>query len=282
MLNFKNLVKIDNENILECFNHSFSDYSIPLKLTLDQLETKLRTENINKEISVGAFKENKLVGFVLHGARLENNCRVTYNAGTGVRPSERGQKLTRKMYEFIIPVLKKEKIKKVVLEVISNNIPAIKSYQSIGFKTVRYLSCFKGTLIHKKINTEIKIETDNTVDIDILSKMGEIKPSWQNANKTIQNLGSDVQYIIAYYQEEICGYCIVNVKSNRILQIVVKQDLRGKHIGSTMLNYIRETISSTVSIINVDSMALATIEFFKNRNFSLSLTQKEMNLMLDP
>ena len=91
MINFDNLSEINNKDILDCFNLSFSDYSIPFKLNLEQLENKLRNENINKDISVGAFNKNKLVGFVLHGDRIKDRNRIAYNAGTGVIPTQRGQ-----------------------------------------------------------------------------------------------------------------------------------------------------------------------------------------------
>ena len=125
MIGFQNLREIENEEILDCFNLSFSDYSIPFKLSLKQLETKLRTENINKDISIGTFIRNKLIGFVLHGDRIEGVNRIAYNAGTGVIPIERGQKLTRRMYDYIMPTLSKNKFSEVALEVISDNIPAV-------------------------------------------------------------------------------------------------------------------------------------------------------------
>lgn len=141
MVEIKTLSKISSPELLDCFNLAFSDYLIPMKLTLEQLETKLKTENINREVSVGAFKEKKLVGFVLHGDRNFGKIRRAYNGGTGVIPAERGHGLTKRMYDFILPILESNAFEEVVLEVISNNIPAIKSYQKIGFKPIRNLSC---------------------------------------------------------------------------------------------------------------------------------------------
>jgi len=280
MINIQNLSKVNNDEILECFNHSFSDYSIPFRLDLNQLEHKLNAESINKEISIGAFKENRLVGFVLHGERGNGESRIAYNAGTGVRPIERGQKLTRKMYDYIIPILQAKNFESVDLEVISNNFPAIKSYETIGFKHIRDLNCYKAELNSEKINNMVSVKEANQINLSELSNFGEIKPSWQNANKTIFNLGKQTKNILAYYQNEICGYCVLNSNNNRILQIAVKKQMRKKGVGSSILNYINHNISSSISIINVDSRYDETLNFFERNNFAMTLRQKEMKVKI--
>jgi len=278
MMNFQNLRKIENEEILDCFNLSFSDYSIPFKLSLKQFEAKLRTENINKDISIGTFNEKKLVGFVLHGDRNKGENRVAYNAGTGVIPTERGQNITRRMYDYIIPTLKANKFSEVVLEVISDNLPAIKSYEAIGFNLTRGLSCFKGEPFIKRKNNEIKIKQLTKVNFDELSKIGEINPTWQNCKETISNLGDNALYFLAFMGEKLCGYCILNTSNNRILQIAVKKQMRNKLIGSTILQFVKSKVSAPISIINIDSRFEETLKFFESRNLQKTLTQNEMKL----
>ncbi len=152
MIKFKTLSEISLHELAACFNLAFSDYLIPLALSLNQLETKLYSESINKAISIGAFRDGELVGFILHGDRKFGNKRIAYNAGTGVIPAARGQGLTKRMYNFIKPKLTSHSFEEVVLEVISTNIPAIKTYEKVGFEPIRNLSCFKGDLLVTKIN----------------------------------------------------------------------------------------------------------------------------------
>ena len=59
------LEKVNLHEILTVFNESFSDYFVPIKISLEQLQTKITSENIQMEISVGAFINNKLVGFIM-------------------------------------------------------------------------------------------------------------------------------------------------------------------------------------------------------------------------
>lgn len=280
MVTFNKLSSTSNREILDCFNHAFSDYSIPFKLNIQQLETKLSAENIDKEISVGAFREGKLVGFVLHGNRILKGMNIAYNGGTGVVPGERGKALTKKMYGYIFPTLVSQGFEKVILEVISNNFPAIKSYESIGFVPTRNLDCFKGELVSKGVNKKIKIEENTKLDLGLLSNFGEVKPSWQNSNESILNLEEATCQLIAYSGSEQVGYCIVNSSNNRIIQIAVHKKFRNKQIGSTLLSYIEKNMSKVSSIINVDSRSKSTTSFLESNNLKKFLSQIEMELAI--
>ncbi|MGB1041677.1 MAG: GNAT family N-acetyltransferase, partial [Flavobacteriales bacterium] len=127
----KTLKSVSQQEVLSVFNKSFSDYFVSLQLSEKQFFEKLISNNIDFSLSVGAFENNKLVGFILHGV----NAKSVYNSGTGVIPKRRGFGLTIRMYKFILPILKSNQISKVVLEVITENIQAIKSYKKVGFLT---------------------------------------------------------------------------------------------------------------------------------------------------
>lgn len=145
-MNFKRLENVDSKDILNVFNESFADYFVPFKLTEEQLVSKMTSDKINFDLSVGVFENEQLIAFILHGFDTINHQKVVYNGGTGVLPQYRGQGITKKMYDFALPILEKKGIDKIILEVISENISAIKSYVKVGFKITRELACFKGIL----------------------------------------------------------------------------------------------------------------------------------------
>ena len=276
MIKLRTLSETSHQDILNCFNLSFSDYSIPYKLSLQQLEMKLSIEDINKEISVGAFKNQELIGFVLHGDRKFKSQRLAYNAGTGVVPEQRGQKLTRRMYDFVKPILRSQRFEEVILEVISNNIPAIKSYEKVGFKSERVLNCYNGELIITKINENVNIEIFDTTKLKISNIVGDIKPTWQNSNETIKNLKSDALVLTAKIDSVLVGYLVINKNNNRIMQIVVKKEMRRRYIGSSLLKYFADKISKETSMINVDNNYTSILKFLRSTNLQKSLAQDEM------
>jgi len=279
-IQIRSLSDTSNEEILDCFNISFSEYFIPFQLTLEQLVTKLDTESVDKSISVGAFKDHKLIGFVLHGSRILNGVYRAYNAGTGVIPEERGKAITRNMYEFIRPVLSKKGFQEVFLEVISTNIPALRSYQKIGFEERRRLSCFKGKPSIPKVVDTVTIKEENVQDVTKLPQFGEMEPTWQNSRETILKLGDSVRYFLAFQGDTLCGYGILNGKNHRILEIAVKKEFRNQQIGTNILHGVHDKISEPISMINVDHKAQDVLRFFEHRNLKKTLEQIEMRLKI--
>lgn len=281
MINIATLEKTSVNKVLSCFNLSFSDYSIPFRLELQQLESKIRAESIDLRYSVGAFREGELIGFILHGVKENDNLRFAYNGGTGVIPSERGQGLTCRMYNYVLPKLKAENFESVILEVICNNKPAIKSYEKVGFKKTRSLNCYSGTLETIATNPDIKVEPMKISGLKSISHIGEVKPTWQNSNEAIMNMGKLVDCLGAYESGKLCGYCVINTTNNRILQMAVAKETRNKKIGSSIIEYVKRNYSNQISMINVDTSSDPINKFLENQGLSISLQQNEMKLELE-
>lgn len=80
---FRSLAYTDIETLLECFNESFKVYYVPLQLTKEQLADKIYAKAIDTKLSYGAFDNDKLVAFILHGIDTINNRSVAYFKITG-------------------------------------------------------------------------------------------------------------------------------------------------------------------------------------------------------
>lgn len=215
-MKISNLKNCSIAEILTAFNLSFSDYIIPLQLTEQQLKDKILAEDIDLEWSFGAFEENKLVGLILHGFR--NN--KLYNAGTGVLPEYRGNKITQKLYDCVLEKAKSENITTIQLEVITENEIAIKTYENIGFEIIRTLNCYKGTLNVEKLESPFKVVTLNPTDYNTLNALSNYELTWQNSVETIKNLHkiNDIKTIGVLNQKEIIGYIIFNTTSKKYIK----------------------------------------------------------------
>jgi len=266
------------ESILAVFNESFSDYSVPLQMTLEQLRTKFIADKVNLDYSVGAFSEGNLVGFVLHGENLIDGDKVLYNGGTGVIPSARGQKLTQKMYQFILPKLKAEGVAYLKLEVISDNTPAIRSYENTGFKIVRKLNCYQGTL-NAKAGT-FTYDTHELKDLNwkYLQTFWDFKPTAQNSITTISKTLDQVKSICAFDKETQIGYVIVNPISRRIQQIAVDKNYRRRGVATGLMARVVEEFGTDFKVINVDAGSVAANAFFKSVGQELFLVQNDMRM----
>lgn len=277
-MEIKSLQGVHIKDIVNVFNESFSDYFVPFKLTEEQLSAKMTADKTNLELSVGVFEDQQLIAFILHGFDLINHQKVVYNGGTGVIPNRRGVGLTKQMYLFSLPVLEKKGIDQVILEVISQNIQAIKSYEKSGFRTTRELACFKGDFSYSKINQEVQVNTLEGYDWKSMEVFWDIQPTWQNSKNVMDELRETNISLGAYIKGQLLGYLIYNPQSKRIQQIAIHQDFRRNGIASTLISHVSKEFGSTFSVINIDKKAKNVISFFNSIGLENYLDQLEMKL----
>ena len=110
-MEIKTLKDVSVAEIAAVFNEAFQDYFIPLAFTEVTMRAKMRSEGIDFAYSIGAFENDKLVGFILHGYDIIDGVKTIYNGGTGVIASHRGKGLTAAMYEYCIPLLLQQGIR---------------------------------------------------------------------------------------------------------------------------------------------------------------------------
>lgn len=277
MIRFNTLENTTSQEILDCFNDAFSAYIIPLQLSKELFEWKLKSENFNPSLSVGAFDGDKLVGFILHCTDSKFAPHIVYNGGTGVIEAYRNQAITRKMYNYIIPKLKQNGIKKVLLEVIEGNHAAHQSYLKAGFETIRTLIAYKGDIEVSGINDAIEIIPSEQPLVSLSAQMSCV-PSWQNASHTLDRVYDTLEVYEAHDNGAIVGYIAYNPLLKRMHQIAVYPNYQRQKIAQTLLNFIANKHGNSQSIINVDSSQLGVNKFLENVGLKKQIQLFEMEM----
>jgi ribosomal protein S18 acetylase RimI-like enzyme len=280
-MEFNTLKGIETKDILHVFNESFSDYFIPFQLTEEQLDSKMLADKVNLNLSVGVFENGNLIAFILHGFDKINSEKIIYNAGTGVIPKKRGSGFTKQMYHFILPVLKEKGINKLFLEVIAENIQAVKSYEKSGYKTERELLCYKGEISISNINNNLEINKLQDYNWNLMQSFWDISPTWQNSNNVVNELRNTNISLGAYIKNQLVGYIIYNPNNKRLQQIAINKNFRQRKIASTLMWKLIEKYGNTFSIINVDKSSKSVNTFLTKIGFEKNLEQLEMKLQFD-
>ncbi|WP_223151798.1 GNAT family N-acetyltransferase [Chitinophaga qingshengii] len=273
---FRDLQGQSTETLAHTFNEAFSDYIVPMHLTPSILEVKMKAENLRREWSMGAFNGNSLGGFVLHGVNHEPDPTVLYNGGTGVIPAYRGQHLIQKMYQHFIPHYQDKGIRKIYLEVISSNLPAIKAYTNSGFHKMRMFHCYKGTVTVHTTTPGISIRETDAPEWAVLSTFMDMEPSWSNAVASIKREYPATGTWEAVLDGQVVGYISIHKESKRIRNIAVHPDFRRRGIGSTLLQHVSGILGGPMSIINIDEKNPEIGAFLEKSGLPHYLSQYEM------
>ena len=275
-MHFNTLEKLSTAEITQLFNEAFADYFIKVELSSDFMQEKIDSEAIQLDKSVGVFVGGKPVAFILHALRNT----VAYNAGTGVIPTFRGKHTTVKMYNYILPILKSNGVSEVRLEVIDENIQAIKSYEKVGFIKERELPCFKGKLLELKRNSSVQISNIESTDLTTLQSFWEWQPTWQQSTATLAKL-ADYQLIGAFLNDELVGYIYANVKLGRVAQFAVKPEFRKQGIGTSLFQYFAQRCTCEIGVFNTDGNHPETGIFLQKLGLKPILSQIKMKLNLN-
>lgn len=103
--------------------------------TIEDEQTKIKSLSQDNNAYLAAWLDNQIVGCIsLTGGNYRKNRHVG-NLEIYVRPEHRRQKTAQQLLQALLKILKQAKIiKKIEVEVWTNNQPAIKFYQKSGFK----------------------------------------------------------------------------------------------------------------------------------------------------
>lgn len=281
MFNYKILDKTGIEILHKAFVDAFSDYQVKIDLPFWKFKQMLQRRGYVPEMSIGAFENERLVGFVLNGFRNWNGKSTVYDLGTGVIGDYRRQGITSNMLLNIKEVLKEKQVEQYLLEVIKSNTSAVQLYKKQGFEAQREFSCFQ--LDKNKYNsiTTCKVEHVDRINLEQLTGFWDFRPSWQNSIDSINAVPEAFIYSIVQFDNTIVGYGIIDKKTGDITQIAVNKNYRGRGIArSIVTDMIKNTELNKISVINVDDQSKSTKDFLLKLGFEYSVGQYEMLLKI--
>ena len=271
----KSLSKENPQTIAPVFTKAFSDYLVKISVTPESLAIKFKQESIDLNWSIGAYDNDKLVGFILHGYR-DLNGGLLYNGGTGVIPSSRGHHLTEKMYQWIIPVAKSKGVRQLSLEVIKQNERALYVYKKLGFTIQKELIIYSGT----KSTTDVSIpfQIKQLDKLPVATDWWNSQPSWPGKSESLQQIEGELFIAGAFTNKELIGYIAV-LKTGRLFQLVVHPQFRKKKIAFALLQFCFSHLQpETFIAINIDSRDTETNNFFTSIGWKEVVRQFEMTL----
>ena len=262
---------------------AFADYQMDASGTTEErLLLRMGKNAVDFDASVGAYDEDRLVGFTMIGIDDWGGERVAYDAGTGIVPEFRKQGLAKAMFDHALPGLRERGITRFVLEVLQENEPAIKAYTKSGFEISRELRSYAGDLaqIREQAPTlDWAIRNASLQEIEPLESEADWTPSFEN-RLSIPHQTEDFVVHYGAFDGDRCVGAIGYIPSLHWVQmLVVAASHRRRGIGTALLHHLAGTLpeeAKRLPIINVDRSDEGMEAFFDSLGFAHLIDQFEM------
>lgn len=256
-LEIRSLANIPFSKVYESFIDSFSDYEVPMQMSIDKLKEMFVTRDVDFNYSVGCFDNDRLVGFIICGYREIGGKRYCYDAGTGIVPDFRRRGIADRLFIYLADILKQNKVDIFLLEVLVNNTPAIELYKKKGFVIQRQLDCFK---IDKSEIVKVSLDNRYAIKYDKSEYRGvndadyqELLPSWQNDRASILNNIDNLEYCSISFNDQIVAFGVIHKQQGDILQLRVLKGWEDKQLELYVIDQLKnKTKSDIVKTVTLD------------------------------
>lgn len=268
-MEIKTLEHTNLNEVHEVFIEAFKDYEIRTSLTYDSFLKMLIRKGYSKEYSVGAFDQERLVGFVLNAKGFWNQESCFYNLGTGVIQSHRGQGLSSKLLKLCKKLMSQYHIHLYLLEVLVSNEQAYHLYLSEGFSVSRTLKCYKGKS-RGTFDSEVIVESLHEEHLNLEIVYG---PSWQNSIDSLLRVKEDYKVFLLKEMSVIKAYAIVNLQTGDFAQVHFCDDTKGFRLIKHIQNVVED---KHLSFVNVDEAYHLLIDLLDEQRLDNFINQYEM------
>ena len=105
------------------------------------------------------------------------------------------------------------------MEVITDNTPAIKSYQKFGYTINRKLKCYRGEIIAEAIKQEAEIREVADFGWKKMKTFWDVQPTWQNSVNVLEEIKEHCKILGAFIGGQLVGYLVFNPEAKRYINL---------------------------------------------------------------
>ncbi len=168
--------------------------------------------------------------------------------------------------------MRQHEVEKSRLEVITKNIPAIKSYQSIGFEICRNYKCFSGD-INIETPEVFELQEVHTKQIDWEQLPNQQFYSWDHQRESI--LQGNYRFFQVLNNNIPESYFIIKPDSGYLAQFDLLHS--NKHGWNRLFSAIKH-LSGNIKINNVDERLTKKLAYLNTIKLENIIDQYEMEL----
>ena len=270
---------------------AFAIYPVPMQPTLEQLTNMLVRRGVDWPSSFAAFYDDQLIGVIMTAIDEWPALHTgAYAILTAVRRGWQGKGVLTALFEWLNLGLDRRQVTQMQLEVLIDNPRARRAYERLGFDTERHLFCFELPRLSRpqRFREQLGFEVfEGDAAVAAQTERGEVwtsfwslLPAWTGSTWTVQRTKSRLVFE-ARWEEEVCGYAILDPKSTELMQIAVAPEHRHKGIATELIRACQQHIRGpALRVLNVDDGADRGVTIACLRRLGATMTAVQLELVL--
>lgn len=282
-----NLSPIARDQLFRAFHEAFADYAVDMSGVTEEVKrVRAVKNNVDWDVSVGAFDGERMVGFTLIAVDRHRGALAAFDAATGIVPTARGRGLAVAMIEHALPALRARGVGRFLLEVIQSNEPAIRAYRKAGFEIERELGCYALDVTDPRGAASDGSLTIEPIDRDTVMTFGEDmdwEPSWENSLGAVSRIPDPLVTLGAFREGACVGAIVYAPLLGWIMTLAVRRPERRRGVGTALVRGLAERLPEmvgSVRLLNVDGADRGMRAFLARLGFRHILDQYEMSRAL--
>ncbi len=275
------LAGVTFDRVADAFLQAFADYG--MKLDRDSLSDMFRRRGARFDLSYAAFDGDRIVSFIINGIGVHNGRLTAYDTGTGTVKEYRGLGLTDRIFAGSLGFLRAAGVESYLLEVLKENVPAVKIYTRLGFETMRGFDCYNacnmdvlGRLAEARGGC-VEIRPIEAGEVGGMAGFMDFCPSWQNSIGSIMRNKEAFLCVGAFKGGVPVGFGVSETAYGDITLLAVDRNHRRQGIGSALLKTLVENNrADRAKVLNVEENQGPAKSFLTASGFEFSCGQYEM------
>lgn len=255
-------------------NLSFSDYALPINLTVEAFAFMMRQRGLDRLASRVAILDGEIAAIWLVSVRGA----AAYLISSGTVPAYRRRGLSRALAGECLSALKRGGATSFQTEVLIDNTQAYDLYLSLGMKTARVLECYSLPVPTGAQGQHEVSEVSWQSVAQTVRSLQDFQPSWQNDTASLNAIADDVRCRAVFDDAGLAGYAAVVPHTGTLAQIAVRQDKRRMGLAGALLGSYRQ--SARLRVINADNASDAFRAFMTSLGAEPTLGQYELKMSL--
>ncbi|MDX8351891.1 GNAT family N-acetyltransferase [Cognatiyoonia sp. IB215182] len=265
---------VSMQDLCTAMASAFSDYAVPINLTLPAFSFMMQQRGLSPEASRIAIVDGEVAAIWLVSVRDG----ASYLISSGTIPEYRGRGLATDLAEASLSHLRQNAVATFQTEVLVENTTAFGLYEKLGMKKHRDLSCYIITGPKPSAATPEINEVPWSEIASATQSLQDWPPSWQNSAHSVAAIADDIRCFCTHDDTTLTGYAALAPGSGNLHQIGVQPDARRQGIGTALINHALTVSDGPLRLINADAADTGFAAFV--RSFPHEQTQGQFELLM--